>query len=266
MTKNRTETAIPEDALNRVDQHWAVKAVVGTDSKLVERIAMAYELAVIEGLDELLHPSSDEERSQLRLQAQAGAYRAYTLMRTLPIPSDQKDLIFHVLRLAALAYCGEQQTDLRRWLKDHEVTLPSVSVSDATWDNHVFRLLFDCWVRLLRKQGRDDINRVKEIIVGLRKDQEQYEKGFLAKLDNAIAQVAALRLIALYHWLKATELLAVYMLQEQSAGIEAELDKHFEAGQRAASAAQDATLEVILRWLHVTSYLMVKEESKGGQG
>jgi hypothetical protein len=71
--------------------------------------------------------------------------------------------------------------------------------------------------------------------------------------DNDAAQAAALRLIALYHWAKATELLAVYMLQGQPVGIEAELDKHYEAGRRAASASQDAALEVILRWLHATA-------------
>jgi hypothetical protein len=91
---------ITEDAVNRVDQHWAVKAVgddrleralevakvrpmrsavghrtaivsdeTGTDSELVERAATAYEIAAIEGLDALLHPSGDEARVQLRLHA-----------------------------------------------------------------------------------------------------------------------------------------------------------------------------------------------------
>jgi hypothetical protein len=150
---------ITEDALNRVDQHWAIKAIgddglaralevakvrtmrsaVGhqmviafdetvTDSELVERVAMAYEMAAIEGLDALLHPAADEERVQLRLQAQAGTFRAYALRRTLPIPASSENRIFHVLHLSALAYCGDQWTDLRRWLKDHEreVKPPSV--------------------------------------------------------------------------------------------------------------------------------------------
>jgi len=276
---------ITEDALNRVDQHWAVKAVgddrlaralevakvrtvrsaaehqtaivfdeTGTDSELVKLVAAAYEIAAIEGLDALLHPSGDEASVQLRLQARAGAYRAYALRRTLPIPKGPEDLIFHVLHLAALACCGDQWTDLRRWLKEHEREVKPPSVEDATWDNRVLHRLFDCWVRLLRTQGGDDLDGVRGIIADLRKDQEQYESGFLAEFDNAAAKAAAFRLIALYHWAKATELLAIYMVP---AGIEAELDKHFEAGRKAASAAQDAALEVILRWLHATSHLMV---------
>ena len=284
----KTDMVLTEEALSRLDQHWAVSAVgderrsralkvatvrtmrsavghqmtiafdeASTDGELVVRTAMAYEIAAIEGMDALLHPSSDEARVQLRLQAQAGTFRAYALRRTLPIPQESEDRIFHILHLAALAYCGDQWADLRRWLKDHERDVKPPSVADASWDHRILRRLFECWVRLLRKQGWDDLDGVREIIAGLRKDQEQYETGSLAKPDNAAAQAVALRLIALYHWAKATELLAVYMLQGQPVGIEAELDKHFEAGRQSASAAQDAALEVILRWLHATSRRMV---------
>ncbi len=284
----KTDMIITEDALNRLDQHWAILALgnkqvaraldvaavrimrsaVGrqmtidfdetvTDKETVERAAMAYELAAIEGLDALLHPSDDVSRVQLRAQAQAGAFRAYSLRRTLRIPEMPEDRIFHVLHLAALAYCGDQWADLRRWLKDHEREVRPPSVADVNWDHRVLRRLYECWLRLLRKQGWDDLDGIREIIAGLRKDQEQYENTVLDKSDNTAAQAEALRLIALYHWAKATELLAVYILQGQPVGIEAELDKHFEAGQQAASAAQDAAFEVILRWLHVTSRRMV---------
>lgn len=284
----RSDMVITEDALNLVDQHWAVKAVgaeqlsralevgkvrmvrfaVGhqmtvefddatTDNELVERVAMAYEITAIEGLDAILHPSSNEASLQLRLQIHAGAYRAYGLRRTLPIPTEPEDRIFHVLHLAALAYCGDQWTDLRRWLRDHERATRPPSVADVIWDRRILYRLFDCWVRLLRKQGWDDLDAIREIIAGLRTDQEQYENTSLTGQDNSFIQATALRLISLYHWAKATELLAVYTLQGQPTGIEAELDMHFEGAQKAASAAQDLTLEVILRWLHATSRRMV---------
>lgn len=284
----KTEMVITKYALDLVDQHWAVKALgevlkdralevakihlmrsavgrqmaiafddAATDKGLVERTATAYEIAAIEGLDALLHPSSDDERIRLRQQTQAGAFRAYALLRILPIPSGPKDRIFHVLHLAGVAYCGDQWGDLRRWLKDHEQDTKAPSVANVGWDRRILYRLFDCWVRLLRKQGWDDLDGVREIIAGLRKDQELYENNLLAGNDNVVAQATALRLIALYHWAKATELLAVYTLQGQPPGIDAELDKHFEAGQKAAAAAQDAALEIILRWLHATSRRMV---------
>jgi hypothetical protein len=284
----KTELVITEDALKRVDQHWAIKAfgeekrdralevakvslvrsAVGrqmtitfddaaTDIELVERAAMAYEIAAIEGLDAVLHPSGDKKRIRLRQQTQAGAFRAYELRRTLPIPSGAEGRIFHLLHLAGLAYCGDQWADLRRWIKDHDRETKAPSVANVDWDRRILYRLFDCWVRLLRKQGWDDLDGVREIIAGLRTDQKHYEENVFDKGDNAVAQAMALRLIALYHWAKATELLAVFTLQGNPTGIEAELDKHFEGGQKAAAAAQDVALQVVLRWLHASSHRMV---------
>lgn len=278
---------LTEDALKQVDQHWAVLAVgksnlkraretakvrlirsaVGfqmsidfeeesPDEEIIQRLAMAYEVAAIEGIDALLHPPGDRERGRMRLQAQSGAFRAYELRRTLRIPPVAEERILYILHLAALAYCGDQWADLRRWLKDNEKEISPPSVADASWERRILYRLFDCWVRLLRKQGWDDLDRIREIAAGLRKDQELYEKTALTKQDDEVARAIALRLVALYHWVKATEILAVYILQGEPVGIEAELDKHFEAGRQAAQSSQDAQLEVLLRWLHVTARRM----------
>ncbi|OGP32493.1 MAG: hypothetical protein A2X93_07895 [Deltaproteobacteria bacterium GWC2_56_8] len=280
---------ITEAALSRVDQHWAVKAIgddrlaralevgaaramrssaghqttiifddaAAADNDLIERAAMAYEIAAIEGLNAVLHPSSDEVCVQLR-QVQAGAFRAYSLRRTMPIPQEAEDMVFHVLRLMALAYCSGQLTDLRRWLRDHERDIKTPSIADVSWDRRIIYQLYDCWMRLLRKQGWDDLDAICEIIADLRKDQKQYENTAFTSQDYSVKQATAFRLIALYHWAKATELLAVYMLLHgQPLAIEAELDKHFVAGLKAAMAVQDAALEGILRWLHAMSRKMV---------
>lgn len=284
----RSDLVITADSLHQVDQHWAVRAVgeenvaralevakvrvlrsavgtqmtivseeLATDPALVERVAFAYELAAIDGLQAFLYPSGEEVDLRKRSQTQAGTFQAYALRRTLPIPSGAEERIFHILHLSGLAYCGDQWTDLRRWLKDHHREVTSPSAADATWDRRVLYRLFDCWVRLLRKQGWDDVDGVREIVAGLRKDQELYETTALDSSDRATAQALALRLIALYHWAKATELLAVFTLQGQPVGIDSELDKHFEAARRAAAGAQDATLEILLHWLHATSRRMV---------
>jgi hypothetical protein len=279
---------LTEQALNQVDQHWAVLAVgksnldrareaakirlmrsaVGsqmdiafdeksTDEELIQRVAVAYEVAAIEGMDALLRSSRNKEHERMRLQAQAGAFRAYELCRTLQIPSVPEERIFHILHLAALAYSSDQWTDLRRWLKDNKQKIRPPTTVDASWERRILFRLFDCWTRLLRKQGWDDLDRIREIVAGLRKDQELYEKTALSNQDSAAARAIAFRLIALYHWAKGTEILAVYTLQGKPAGIEAELDKHFEAGRQAAQSSHDAQLEVLLRWLHVTARRMV---------
>jgi hypothetical protein len=227
----------------------------GFDDELLRRLAMAYEMAAIEGLDAFLNPTSDDE--ELRRQCSAGAWRAFEIRRLLALPENEIERISHLLHLSALAYCGDRWSDLRRWYNENEKTIHVPSVAKATWDRRLLYRLFECWIRLFRKKRWDDLDRIREIIAGLREDQKTYEADSLNNGSNAKDRSMALRLIALYHWSKGTELLAVYMLQGEPAGIGPLLDKHFEAGTAAAAAAGDAQMEVLLRWLHGAARQMV---------
>lgn len=277
---------VNNNALQRVDAHWAVLAVgeaerdrglavanarlvkqaVGqqihidfpernTDDDLLRRLAMAYEMAAIEGLRAFLNPVFDEK--ELREQCAAGAWRVFELRRLFRLPEKAEERIFHILHLSALAYCGDRWSDLRRWYNENEDIIHVPSVAEATWDRRLLYRLFECWIRLLRKKRWDDLDRIHEIIAGLREDQKTYESGVLNNSSNAEDQVMALRLITLYNWAKGTELLAKYMLQGEPAGIGALLDKHFDAGVGAAAASGDAQIEVLLRWLHAASRQML---------
>jgi len=99
-----TESTLQAADLQAVDNHWAVLAVgkkkrdrvldvakaklvrsaVGRqmtldfkdrpgDSELLDRLALAYEMAAIEGLDSVLHPAADRASKALRKQCYAGA-------------------------------------------------------------------------------------------------------------------------------------------------------------------------------------------------
>lgn len=277
---------LSQEHLIQVDQHWAVQSIsdelrvqamemaelrlvdvaLGNllehpqaefDSELLDRVATAYELAAIEGLGALLHPVANQGNKNLRELAQAGAYRAFGFFRVLPIPDDDEARLFHVLHVAGLAYCGDRWTDLRRWFEEQRHAIDVPSVAGASWDKRLLYRIFDCWLRLLRKNRWDDLDQVSEIVLGLRNDQANHEKALLEQTQGAEAQGIAMRLVALYHWAKATERLAVYMLQGEPVAIDAQLDQHFEAAQKAAQASKDPQLEMILRWLHVTSRKMV---------
>jgi replicative superfamily II helicase len=277
---------VSNDSLAKVDKHWAVLAVgeverdrglevanarlvkqaVGrqmqidfaettNDSDLLRRLSLAYEMAAIEGLNAILNPTSTDD--ELRQQCASGAWRAFEIRRLFNLPGQTEESIFHILHLSALAYCGERWSDLRRWYNENEKIIPTPSVADVSWDQRVLYKLFGCWIRLFRKKGWDDLDDIRYTIIGLREDQKIFESGALNNCDNASDRAMALRLIALYHWAKATELLALYMLQGEPADIATQLDKHFESGLEAATAAHDAQLEVLLRWLHVASRQMV---------
>ena len=134
-------------ALEALNEHWAVSAIgaeelaraselinqrlarraVGKqisfsfeenseDEPFLERVALAFELAAIEGLDELSRPSGEQQ--QLRNPAVAASFRAFDVRRLLPVPAETHDRLFFVLQLSAAAYCGDRWSDLRRWYRE----------------------------------------------------------------------------------------------------------------------------------------------------
>ena len=226
------------------------------DDALLDRVALAYELAAVEGLEALAHPGGIYR--ELREQATLASHKAFEFRRLGRVSGGPLDRILFVLRLSALAYCGDRWPDLRRWYAEHEESLKAPSVADVPWDARVLYRLFHCWVRLFRKRGWDDLDRVRETIAGLRDDQRQHEARQFEDGSDDENRVIALRLVALYHWAKATETLARYLLQGDAADPLVEIDKHFEAAIKAGSSLGDAGLDVLLRCLHASAHVMVR--------
>jgi hypothetical protein len=278
---------VTTESIAKVDQHWAVLAVgeserarglelasvrlvtkaVGEqlsldipdqragDEDLLSRLSLAYEMAAIEGLGDLLNTTSGD--SALQNQCAAGAWRAFEIGRMIKAPVEPERRVLYLLHLSALAYCGDRWTDLRRWYRDEPALCAIPSVADAAWDRRLLYRLFECWVRLFRKQDWDDLDRIREIVVGLREDQKEFEATLLQSGNDAEDRAMALRLVALYHWAKASELLSKYMLQGEPVGINALLSKHFDASITSATASADSQLVMLIRWLYAASIQMV---------
>ncbi len=279
--------SIRPDDFNIVDEHWAVQAFgdsrdkilknaeeyfalksligilpsadkVKVDFDKLERLSLAYELTAIEGLESLINFARTEAGYKNKKQTQAGAYRAFDLLRILPIPHESHEKrIYHILHIAGIAYCGDRWTDLRRWMNENEITQEIPSVINSTWDQRLLFRIFDAWVSLLRKRDWDDLNRISVLIKSLQDEQILFEGDFIKENSMSNGESSVLRLVALYHWAKATERLALYMLQGTPEKINTELDQHFESARKSAQGAQDFQLEIILRWLHAASRMMV---------
>ena len=218
---------------------------------------MAYEIAAIEGLNDFLNPTSSAK--ELSEQCASGAHKAFEIQRLFEIPNTDLERIYHILHLSSLAYCGDRWTDLRRWYNENERILQTPSVKGEIWDQHLVNLLFNCWVCLFRKKRWEDLGRISEVISELRENQNKYEFGFLNNTKNAEQRSMALRLISLYHWAKATEILANYMLQGEPAGVTTLLNKHFESALKAVEVSGDIKLELLLRWLQIAGRRMITD-------
>lgn len=278
--------SVSKKALDALQSHWAVSAIGKTDleraerlvserlahravgrqiafsfswrtddNTLLERVALAFEVAAVEGLEELSRPFGDD--GELRDQATAASFRAFDIRRLLPVPAENHDRLLFVLQLSTIAYCGDRWSDLRRWYKENKTALKPPSVAGTQWDRRLLYRLFDCWVRLFRKDGWDDLDRIREIIAGLREDQGHFESDRLQNDSSTEDRAIALRLAALYHWAKGTEILARYMLQGEPTNPFSSLEKHFEGATRAATASGDAQHELVLRWMHAAARIMV---------
>ncbi|MCY4233756.1 MAG: DEAD/DEAH box helicase [Bacteroidetes bacterium] len=274
------------NALEALDNHWAVSTIKGeglertqqiinqrladhalgrqikfsfsaneNDKILIDQVALALELAAIEGLDEL--SQSFPDNIQLRDQATAASFRLFDIWRLQPVPSQLSKRLFFVLQLSSIAYCGDRWNDLRRWYKKNKDSLTVPSVAEQPWDRRILYRLFDCWVRLFRKDGWDDLDRVREIIADLRQDQKSFERDCLQNGSDIENKAMALRLIALYHWATATEILAKYMLQGEPSIPLNQLDMHFDNAVKAATASGDIQHEMILYWIRASARIMV---------
>lgn len=279
---------ITRETLQKIDSHWAIQAIgddklrqsilqyskaklvknaIGgqlslhladdfNDEEALKRLAMAYEMVAIEGMHDFINHTDNDELCD---QFLAGSRRAFEINRVLDVPKNNDlKFIFHLLHLSALAYCGDCWTDLKHIYDDSLDKIDNLlSKQELEWDQRILSRLFTCWVSLFRKNSWQDLSHISDSIAQLRQEQKKHEEEYLKTDSNSENQIKAMRLMSLYHWAKASELLSLYMLQGEPADIKVQLDKHFNLAIKISSDGGDAQLEILLRWLHASAEQMV---------
>lgn len=228
-----------------------------TSDEIVRRAALAYEMAAAEGIQNLFaaHRGVTDDKAQI---AEAAAHRAFEFRRSLPLEeSDLREFTYQILQLGSFAYASDRWAEFRAWLRDRGVRPEGLPAGPSDWEGKILRTLAEIWIRLLRKDGWADLTAVCDAVVRLREVQEENEESYLAAAHgDGTIKPKAWRLIAMYHWARASELLAQYLMQGTPQAIRAELDYHFERAIEAAETALDAPTEVTLRWLHLLAIRM----------
>jgi len=186
-----------EEAARRV-----LKDALGLNGELEENatirfMAEALELAVVDIL---------EDRDQLRLMRKTSE-QAFQLLRVLPKPEVPLEEGKVCVRLACLGILGDRGSDVGRFLK--EMAWAGLPLDSASWGERVLANLLEVWLRLMRKDGWQDLDEVGKRLEVLRSEQAAFEAEYLEGLEEG-TRGAAWELVALYHLAKASELLAVY--------------------------------------------------------
>ncbi|MBI4517200.1 MAG: DEAD/DEAH box helicase [Deltaproteobacteria bacterium] len=215
--------------------------LVDEDALLIERALAVAELSALELLDEWANDPKGRRAALFR----EAASDAFYLARAVPLPPDTDEALKAFLRLVSFAVLGDRSADARRWLHEHPWPKPD---SDAPWDARVFQFATDAFLRVVRKEGWQDLHQVAKAIGELRTLQTTFESSHLKDSGDCVDR-AALELVSLYHFAKAVETLASYAAKGTPTSVVDELKFHYARSIRAAGAAAIFELEILLRWV-----------------
>lgn len=229
-----------------------LKAPFSEDEQLIRSVAEALEMVV---LDLIIEGIGDNENKLRELRESAAD--AYRLMRVLPRRDDPIETAKFLLCAGALSVLGDKGSDAARWLRENE--WPALPLDAEDWGKRTWATILDVWLRLIRKNGWADRDKVLERIAALRDSQATFEKKYLEGQEPAHAKSSALELIGLYHLAKAAEIFALYMTDgvvEKKYQIHHLLEAHFDRLFAVCKQAQMLELEPLARLLAACSFQM----------
>lgn len=186
------------------------------------------------------------------------AENSFQAHRVVPAPQECTERFYHILRTSCFGVLADRGVDAKQYIET--VELPSEDDSEPTdWADHVLRTVTDVWLRLIRKDGWDDLDSVQEQVLSLRNGQDEYEEVYLSERNPPPSGV--MRLITLYHLSKAADDLGVYLTQGNIDGDHAaknRLQAQFDRAHQATNQSGDPDLESLLVLLEHTAYQMVE--------
>lgn len=185
------------------------------------------------------------------------AEQAFQLARTLLPDFSAHRGATEVLRVACLGVLGDRGADVRRILAD--VQFPPLE-SAENWGLRVEHAIQDIWLRLLRKQGWDDLDGVQSAVARLRSQQRDGEVAFLAEAERNKDARPAWELMSQYHLAKAAEILGAYLTQGSVDGrfdVRQQIEAQFDRAITTAAKGQLMEHEIRARLLARTAHTLI---------
>ena len=189
----------------------------------------------------------------------SAAREAFQIARVLPlIGMPPLEAVQSLVRLGCLGVLGERAADVKRILSKEG--LPTLPLDSEDWGRRVRSTILDVWLRLLRKNGWEDLDAVQSGVARLRADQSEYEPLYLSDAEERSDAGPAWELISAYHLAKAAEILGTYLSQGSVDGhfdIRQQLEAQFDRAVSAAGHGQLMEWESFARLLARTAQTLV---------
>lgn len=219
----------------------------GLDERSTSFAQQAWELALFDLLSD-----SESDQDSTRETAE----QAFQLLRVLSPPREAPDANRFLVRLGCLGLLADRQADAARLLAVHP--LPEESV-DATWGERTQTVIWNAWLRLIRKSGWEDFDGVRTSIDALRATQQEFEAQYLS-VENAEARGRAWELVALYHLAHAAELLSEFLTTggiSRRYDVREQLDSQFDRAIGGCRRGDLVELEVLLTLVRASAYRLI---------
>ena len=217
-----------------------------TDDRDLQFVTNALELQLFDILDD------DEHVDELR----DVAAETFRIARTLAWPEEPIATAQWLVRLGCIAVLGDRSADFRRIVTERE--LPVLSSASDDWGVQVWSSVLEVWLRLLRKRGWNDLEKLQKRIVTIRDAQQTNEPGFLKEAEARKDVAPAWELITQYHLAKAAEILGTYIGQGSVDGhydirqqLETQFDRAISASARGRLIEQESLSRLLARTARV---------------
>ena len=231
----------------------AALAILGADSSLQDPDAVSFSAHTIEVVALRLALAGDDE-------AKAACREAFELLRAVlqdgGLRSELSILEASQIRTRAAAFgvLGEVHAQTRQLLEEVEGT----EIGTTRWGTVTELATLEVWQLLIRKRGWGDLDQLHGLIGEVRSQQAANEPPFL---NNQAEASDGWKLVAIYHLLRAAEIVAEYTERGASDGLfdpveQAEL--HFDRARDAAAEAGDADLSFLVSLLDLATRSLVE--------
>jgi hypothetical protein len=243
----------PVRSASRDADSLAALAILGADGALQDPDAVSFSAHTIEVAALRLALAGDGKATE-------ACREAFELLRAVLQDEESRSGLSPLetsqvrTRAAALGVLGEMHAQTRQLLEG----VTGESIKDAVWGTTAERTVLEVWQLLIRKRGWGDLDQLHELIAQIRDQQAANEPQFLEQQAEACD---GWKLVAMYHLLRAAEIVAEYTEQGEASGHfdpveQAEL--HFDRAQEAAKEASDPDLSFLVSLLDLTTRTLVE--------